>query len=113
VFLQSFDDVFTGTDGTIKKTPIKSPNLQAHVERVVQTLKHEVLNEFCVVSEWHLDQMLRRAADWYNSSHCHSARGNLPRVRECDDPPIVDLKKHRIVCDCELGGHLKSYRAAA
>ena len=27
VFVQSFDDVFTGTDRTIKKTPIKSPRL--------------------------------------------------------------------------------------
>jgi hypothetical protein len=36
----------------------------------------------------------------------------LPPVREGDDPPKVDLKKVRIVCDSELGGHLKSYRAA-
>jgi ATP-dependent helicase YprA (DUF1998 family) len=33
--------------------------------------------------------------------------------RRFDNPPVVDLKKQRIVCDSELGGQLKSYRAAA
>ncbi len=88
-----------------------SPNLQAHVERVAQTLKHEVLNGFCVVSEKHLDHILRRAADWNNFRHCLAARENLPPLRDSDDPPVVDLKKQRIVCDSEHDGHLKSYRA--
>jgi hypothetical protein len=35
------------------------------------------------------------------------------RVHEHDDPPVVDLAKHKLVCYSELGGHLKSYRAAA
>jgi hypothetical protein len=26
---------------------------------------------------------------------------------------VINLKKAKIVCDSELGGHLKSYRAAA
>jgi putative transposase len=80
---------------------------------VIQTLKHEVLNGFCVVSEKHLDHILRRAAEWYNHRRCHSARGNLPPVRNEGDPPVINLKKTRIVCDSELGGHLRSYRAAA
>ena len=79
----------------------------------MQTLKHEVLNGFCVVSEWHMDHILRRAADWYNQRRCHSARGDLPPVRAEGDPPMVDLKKAKIVCDSELGGYPKSYRAAA
>jgi len=59
----------------------------------VQTVKHEALNGFCVVNEQHLDYILRVGADWYNHRRCHSARGNLPPVRECDDPPVVDLTK--------------------
>jgi putative transposase len=72
-----------------------------------------VLNGFCVVSEKHLDHILRRAADWYNHRRCHSARGNLPPVRNEGNPAVINLKKAKIVCDSELGGHLKSYRAAA
>jgi putative transposase len=109
---KTFDDVFTTPTCRIKRNVPASPNLQAHVERVIQTLKHEVLNGFCVVSEKHLDHILRRAADWYNHRRCHSARGNLPPVRDEGEPPVINLKKAKIVCDSELGGHLKSYRAA-
>jgi hypothetical protein len=80
---------------------------------VIQTLKYEVLNGFCVVSERHPGHILRRKADWYNFLRCHSARGNLPPVRGSDDPPVVDLKQAKIVCDSDLGRHLKSYREAA
>ncbi len=112
-YVKAFDDIFTGEGRRIKKTPIKSPNLQAFVERVIQTLKHEVLNAFCVVSEQHLDHILKIGADWYNHRRGHSGRDHLPPVRERDDPPSVDFKKQKIVCDSELGGYLKSYRAAA
>jgi hypothetical protein len=40
-------------------------------------------------------------------------RGKLPRLRDSDESSVVDLKKRKIVCDSELGGHLKSYRATA
>jgi putative transposase len=112
-YVEAFDDVFTGGGRTIKKTPIRSPNLQAFVERVIQTLKHEVLNGFCVVNEKHLDHILKIGADWYNKRRGHTGRDHLPPVRESDDPPRLDLTKHKLFCHTELGGHLKSYRAAA
>ncbi len=43
-----------------------SPNLQAHVERVIQTIKHEVLNAFCIVSDAHLAHLLGVTQNWYN-----------------------------------------------
>ena len=58
-YVDSFDDVFRSTGCQIKKTCPRSPNLQAFVERVIQTLKNEVLNAFCVVSETHMDHILR------------------------------------------------------
>jgi len=112
-YVKSFDAVFTGEGRKIKKTTARSPNLQAFVERVIQTLKHEVLNAFRVVSEKHLDHILKIGADWYNHRRGHTGRDHLPPVRDSDDPPLVDLAKHKLVCHTELGGHLKSYRAAA
>ena len=112
-YVDSFDDVFRSTGCQIKKTCPRSPNLQAFVERVIQTLKHEVLNAFCVVSETHMDHILRVSQDWYNHRRGHSARGNLPPIREIDSPPTIDLKTTKIECHKELGGLLKSYRAAA
>jgi putative transposase len=112
-YAQEFDDVFTGDGRKIKKTTPKSPNLQAFVERVIQTLKHEVLNGFCVVNERHLDYLLKVGSDWYNKRRGHSGRDNLPPVRDSGEPPTVDLAKQKLICMEELGGHLKSYRAAA
>jgi putative transposase len=112
-YVDSFDEVFRSTGCKIKKTCPRSPNLQAFVERVIQTLKHEVLNAFCVVSEKHLDHILRVSQGWYNYRRGHSGRDHLPPVRDEATAPVADLAKHRIECRTELGGHLKSYRQAA
>ena len=111
-YIDSFDELFRSTGCKIKKTPARSPNLQAFVERMIQTLKHEVLSAFCVVSEKHLDHILRCGQDWYNHRRGHTGRDHLPPVRDSESPTTVDLKSKRIVCHTELGGHLKSHRPA-
>ncbi|WP_417745645.1 integrase core domain-containing protein [Rosistilla oblonga] len=65
-YVASFDTVFKTTGCGVTITPARSPNLQAFVERVIQTLKHEVLNASCVGSEKQLDHVLRVNEDWYN-----------------------------------------------
>lgn len=108
-----FDEVFESAGCRVKVTPPLSPNLQAFVERVIQTLKHEVLNGFCILSDAHLNHILRTSQDWYNFRRGHSARDNLPPVRDEEAPPTIDLKQNKLVCHKELGGHLKSYCSAA
>ena len=71
-YVEAFDQIFTSSGREIKLTPIRSPNLQAFVERVIQTIKHEVLNAFCIVSEEHLNHILRVARNWYNFRRGHS-----------------------------------------
>lgn len=111
--MKAFDDVYPGNDRNVKLTPVCSPNLQAFVKRVIQTLKHEILNGCCVVSERHLDHILRIGADWYNHRRGHTGRDHLPPIRDDDQPLTVDLTKRVLVCQTDLGGHLKSYRQAA
>ena len=67
-------------------TPL-SPNLQAHVERVIQPIKNEVLNAFCIVSYRNMDHILRTAMHWYNERRGHPARNHLPPVLD-EDPPM-------------------------
>ena len=38
---------------------------------------------------------------------------HLPPVQYEESSPMVDLRKRKLFCDTELGGHLKPYRAAA
>ncbi len=112
-YTDSFDNVFKSSTCEIKLTPIRSPNLQAHVERVIQTIKHEVLNAFCIVSNQHLDKILRTTASWYNFRRGHSERGHLPPIRDESPTVLQKFSKSMVVCDSELGGHLMSYRRAA
>ena len=65
-YVRQFDAVVKSTGCEVKRITPMSPNLQAHVERVIQTLKHEVLNAFCIVSNRHMDHILRTAQDWYS-----------------------------------------------
>ena len=112
-YVDNFDAVFKAVDCQVKRITPLSPNLQAHVERVIQTIKHEVLNAFCIVSNRHMDHILRTAQDWYNHRRGHSARDHLPPVRDSDPALLVAIPEGKIVCDLELGGHLKSYRRVA
>jgi len=112
-YVGAFDEVFKSMGCAVKRATPMSPNLQVHIERVIQTIKHEVLNAFCIVSNSHLDHLLRATENWYNHRRGHSARDNLPPIRESDSPPTIDFSKQKLVCTEELGGHLKSYRAAA
>ncbi len=103
-YVAAFDQAFTASGREIKITPIKSPNLQAFIERVIQTIKHEVLSEFCVVSEEHLNYILRTTMDWYNHRRGHSGREHLPPIRAADSPTVFDFSKDRFACREELGG---------
>lgn len=80
---------------------------------MIQTLKHEVLNAFCVVSERHLNHILRVSQGWYNHRRGHSSRDHLPPLYDVGAQLVVDLKVTKIECHTELGGLLKSYRVAA
>jgi putative transposase len=112
-YTDSFDNVFESSTCEIKLTPIRSPNLQAHVERVIQTIKHEVLNAFCIVNNSHLNHLLRVTQDWYNHRRGHSSREHLPPIPDEIATKPIKFSKNQVVCDSELGGHLLSYRLAS
>ncbi|MCA9139018.1 MAG: integrase core domain-containing protein, partial [Planctomycetales bacterium] len=112
-YTDSFDEIIKSTGGRIKLTPIRSPNLQAHVERVIQTIKHEVLNAFCIVTNEHLNSILRKTQSWYNERRGHSSRDHLPPIRNDIAAVPIKFDRNKVVCETELGGHLRSYRRVA
>ena len=63
-YTESFDTVFESTKCKVKRITPASPNLQAHVERVIQTLKHKVLNGFVVATNQQLNKILFVGANW-------------------------------------------------
>ncbi len=60
-----------------RNTPV-SPNVRAHVERFMQSLKPEFLDEFVIVGERHLNHVNRELRLHYNREDPHEACGHLP-----------------------------------
>lgn len=112
-FQGGFDGIIEGSEATIKLTAPMSPNLRAHVERVILTLKSEIFDYFVVVAERHLNYLIRHAMTWYNSERPHSVRDHLPPACEKPPAPQVSLKMSEVVCTTRLGGLLKSYSRRA
>ena len=109
----AFDEVFRQAGVTVPKMPPRAPNLRAHVERVIQTVQHEVLDGMVVVGEMHFNHILSITNDWYNAERSHSARDHLPPG--WSKPPPVDntATPNEIACTTRLGGLLNSYSRRA
>ncbi|QDT78605.1 Integrase core domain protein [Gimesia maris] len=96
-----------------KRLPIRSPNLNARVERFVQTIKYEALNHFIAFGQRYLDYLVSEFVSYYNKHRAHSSRENLPPC--CAEPPpeFEVIKLNEIHCEEHLGGLIKSYERIA
>ncbi|GDX94304.1 hypothetical protein LBMAG46_43140 [Planctomycetia bacterium] len=113
-FSRQFDDVFKTSGIEITRTVPMSPNLRAHVERFIQTLKFECLNKFVIVAEKHLDHICRIWSRHYNEERPHSSRDHLPPNFTAPPEEATTIRVSDIVCTSKLGGviHSCSRRAA-
>ena len=84
--------------------PVRSPDLNAHAERWVRTLREECLDRIIVVSERHLRWVLDEFIAYYNERRPHrwkglgvlSGKGHFPQVG-------------KVVRRCVLGGVVNDY----
>ena len=89
-----------------------SPNLNAHVERFIQTIQTECLDRFIALGTVHLDYLVSEYADYYNTQRPHSALG----FRTPTGPPLPgprapwEAGTGGVVCEERLGGLLRHYR---
>jgi hypothetical protein len=49
--------VIASSGATVERNASRGPNLRAHVERFIQTLKHECLDKFVIVTKRHLNSI--------------------------------------------------------
>jgi transposase InsO family protein len=70
-FTAAFDEVFLSEGARVIKTPVRAPKANAFAERFVRTGRHEVLDLTLVFGRRHLDQILRRYAEHYNTRRPH------------------------------------------
>lgn len=107
------DRVFQKRGIAAKPVGPRAPNLNAFIERWIQSLKHEALNHFVVFGLAHFDHTVREFVDYYHDCRPHQGIGNRLIGADAEDvPPLIDCIE-QLECESQLGGLLKTYRRAA
>ena len=110
-FTGPFDEVFRSQGTEVILTPIRAPNANAHVERLISTLRRECLDWTLVRGRRHLDRTLRAYADHYNRNRPHRALGLATPEPVAEDPVPArprDVRRREI-----LGGLINEYYGVA
>ena len=84
-FGEPFDEVFKAEGVEIIRTPWRAPRANAYAERFVRTVRTECLDRIFVLSERHLESVLKTYINHYNRERPH--RGLDLRIPE-GGPPV-------------------------
>ncbi len=110
-YARSFDDVFRCQGVRVVKTPIRAPDANAFAERVIGTVKRGVTDLLLILGERHLNLILRRFVEHYNSHRPHMGIDlQAPdTIGETPSPvPFDEIRSRRVV-----GGLIREYYAEA
>jgi putative transposase len=114
-FIASFDAVFQAAGTRIVRTAVLAPRMNAICERLVGTLRRELLNRMLILGERHLRSVLAEYQAHYNTARPH--QGIAQRVPDGehngDHLIVADLDRERIRRKPVLGGLINEYARAA
>ena len=114
-FTTSFDAVFQAAGTRILRTAVQAPRMNAICERLVGTLRRELLDRVLILGEGHLRAVLAEYQVHYNTARPH--QGIAQRVPDggYDGGHIIvtDLDRERIHRKPVLGGLINEYARAA
>jgi putative transposase len=87
--------------------------MNAHCERVIGTLRREVLDHVLIWNETDARRVLDVYARHYNQHRPHQARGQQPPLVAEHTVPLGDPAADRLLRTRVLGGVVNEYRYAA
>ena len=114
-FTASFDAVFPAAGTRILRTAVQTPRMNATCERLVGTLRRELLDRMLILGEAHLRTVLAEYQVHYNTARPH--HGIAQRVPDGEHDgghlTVADLDRERIHRKPVLGGLINEYSRAA
>jgi putative transposase len=110
-YTRAFDEVFISEGARVIKAPIRAPKANAFAERFVRTVRHEVLDLTLVLGRRHLDRILRRYAEHYNSQRPHQGLDLRTPAGTSERPISAEVPGVRRID--VLGGLIHEYEAVA
>jgi transposase InsO family protein len=100
----AFDAVFHAEEIHILQTAPRAPRMNAHCERTIQTLRHELCDHALILNEAHARRLLASYQRHYNDHRPHQARSQLPPGNDRPPATVHDLQPHRLRPNRVLGG---------
>ncbi|MCC7146349.1 MAG: transposase [Phycisphaeraceae bacterium] len=113
-FTREFEAVLAQGGVHMQKLTPASPNLNAFIERWIQSIKQECLDHFIVFGQRHLHYLINEYVRYYHLHRPHQGLGNVPLhgLKPTAIPASPD-DVSRIVCRSHLAGLLKHYERRA
>jgi transposase InsO family protein len=113
-FTGSFDAVFIADGIQILASPPQAPRANAICERMIGTLRRELLDRILVVNERHLRRILTIYLHHFNTARPHRTLGQLtPAQAETQPPPMINLTDYQVRRRAILDGLTSEYQIAA
>jgi transposase InsO family protein len=112
-FTTAFDAVFTAEGIRILTSPPGAPRANAICERMIGTLRRELLDRVLIVNERHLRRILTIYLHHFNTARPHQTLGQLtPAQAETHPPRVINLADYQIHRRPILGRLTSEYQLA-
>jgi len=108
LFTREFQSILTSVGVQCVKLPPRSPNLNAHAERFVRSIKESCLNRLILFGEHSLRRAIHEFVEHYHHERNHQGIGNrlIASSQDCHAPGSLSRRER-------LGGMLNYYYRAA
>jgi hypothetical protein len=110
-FTSSFRAIIKSSRVEPLKLPARSPNLNAHAERWVRSVKEEALSKLILFGETSLRCVLREYLTHFHQERNHQGKGNVLLFPSSQEP--TTCRDQCVCCRERLGGLLKYYHRQA
>jgi putative transposase len=114
-FTTSFDAVFQAVGTRILRTAVQAPRMNATCERLIGTLRRELLDRVLILGETHLRTVLSDYQAHYNTARPHQGIAQRVPADERDAHPatVTDIDTRQIRRKPILNGLINEYERAA
>jgi putative transposase len=113
-FTTAFDAVFAADGIRILTCPPGAPRANAICERMIGTLRRELLDKILIVNERHLRRILTVYFHHFNTARPHRTLGQLaPTQAETGPPQVINLADYQVRRRPILDGLIYEYHLAA
>lgn len=109
-FTSVFDAVFEAEGIQILRSPVRAPRANAICERVIGTIRRELLDKILILHEHHARRVLVEWLHHYTHGRPHRSLGQLTPDQAEHAPPVpINLTEHRVRRRPILGGISHEY----